>query len=327
MPGKKIAYICGLGPNHIARVLALLPRDFEVVGVDGRLAEAEITQRASDSDFILVEACNLPETVINESKNLKFIHSFHQGFDMIPIEAARKRGIPVSNVGGTNAAVVAEHAVALILALSRRLPGMIETAKNISSKYNENRAEFYSTSHQLAGKRVGIVGLGNIGRKAARMLSGFDTDLVYYDAFDVPGELLQGLKITRLSLPELLKTSDIVTLHVPLMDSTNKLINRETLSLMKRSAILINTCRGPVVDEKALIQALQDGIISGAGLDVLEKEPTQPDNPLVSMNNVIVTPHTAGFVSEIFEDRVRLVMDNVLRVSRGEKPKNVVNKV
>ena len=326
-PSNKIAYVCGLGPKHIARVMALIPKDFEVIGIDGSLSSNEIFSKASDCDYILLEGCRLPEQVINQCKNLRFIHCFHQGYDMIPIEAAKNRGIPVSNVGGTNASVVAEQAVALMLAVSRRLPGMIETARNVSGKYDENRAEFYSTCHQLTGKRVGIIGLGNIGRKAAWMVSGFDTDLVYYDTSEVSSELLGSLKISRLSLPELLKTSDIVSLHVPLIESTRKIINWDTLNLMKRSAILINTCRGPVVDEQALIRALQKGIIAGAGLDVLEKEPAQPDNPLLHMNNVIVTPHVAGFVAEIFEDRVKVVIDNVKRVARGEKPLNVVNKV
>jgi phosphoglycerate dehydrogenase-like enzyme len=178
--------------------------------------------------------------------------------------------------------------------------------------------------HEITGKTVGIIGFGNIGRQVARKLSGWDVELLYYDVIEpMPGrELENGARYT--ARDELLKLSDIVTLHVPLNRATRGMISDREFSLMKKSAVLINACRGPVVDEKALLRALQQDRIAGAGLDVLEQEPTDPNNPLLKMPNVIATPHWAGGTEEGSERAFGFAIANCVRLAEGRPLLSVV---
>ena len=178
--------------------------------------------------------------------------------------------------------------------------------------------------HTLEEKTVGIVGLGRIGRAVAKRLHGWECEIVYTDVVDIPKEVEQQLHASRLPLDELLAASDVVTLHIPLERTTYHMIGERELGLMKKTAILINACRGPVVDEAALIKALQDGRIAGASLDVLEEEPARPDNPLLSMKNVIVTPHSASRAIESMLTSTKFAIENVSRLARGEEPESLV---
>jgi len=178
--------------------------------------------------------------------------------------------------------------------------------------------------YELGGKTVGIVGLGNIGKKVARRVSAFDARVQYYDIARLTEHEEDALGLRFVLFDELLRTSDIVTLHVPLDDSTRHLIGRRELALMKPTAILINTCRGPVVDEDALHAALSQGKIVGAGLDVMVEEPPKPNHPLFSLPNVTLTPHSAGPTWENWTARFRNGFDNIQRVAGGGKPRWVV---
>ena len=178
-------------------------------------------------------------------------------------------------------------------------------------------------SHELFGASVGIVGAGRIGSTVAGMLRGFETTTLYTDK--ICSEKAEGYGATRVELDELLERSDIVTLHTPLDNSTRAMISERELRLMKNTAVLINTCRGPVVDEIALHQALEDGEIWGAGLDVFEQEPVDPNNPLLNLDNVVAAPHIAGKSYESYPRRVRFAFENMLRVWNGGTPESIVN--
>jgi phosphoglycerate dehydrogenase-like enzyme len=174
--------------------------------------------------------------------------------------------------------------------------------------------------YELAGRTVGVVGLGNIGKKVARRAAAFDARVQYYDILRLTEAEEDALGVRFVLLAELLRTSDIVTLHVPLTDATRGMIGARELGLMKRSAILVNTCRGPVVDEPALIKALRDRQIAGAGLDVLVDEPPARDHALFTLPNVTLTPHSAGPTWENWVARFRNGFDNIERVAAGRRP-------
>jgi phosphoglycerate dehydrogenase-like enzyme len=216
---------------------------------------------------------------------------------------------------------VAEHAVMLILATLKKLAwqhkNCVEGKWRVGD-FAENR--FY----ELEGKTVGIVGLGNIGKKVARRLHGFDVDLVYYDIIRLAEHEEDALGVRFVLLDELLKRSDVVTLHVPLSAQTKDMISERQLGLMKPTAILVNTCRGPVVDEMALHKALITKKIAGAGLDVMTDEPPSKDNPLLNVENITITPHTAGPTWENWAKAFRNAFDNILRVHAGRKPMWVI---
>ena len=323
----KIVYISGLGITHMKNVLEHAPRNFDIEIVEKDIDENEIVAKVKTSDFILLEASGLSERVLTESPHVKLIQVFHQGFDRIPLDMAAKRGIPVSNIGGTNAAAVAEHTIMLMLAVLRRLPFAVNLLLGTREDFLKNRGNLFIFCHELAAKTVGIVGLGNIGKKVAKILHGFDVDVIYYDTVAIPHKTIDKLQIRKVEFDKLLEESDIVTLHAPLNEYTRGIINQDSFNKMKTSAILINTSRGALVDEKALIQALKKGKIAGAGLDVLEQEPAAPDNPLLHMENVVVTPHIAGFVYEDFGRRIEVAWGNFSRVWKGEDPINIVNKL
>jgi phosphoglycerate dehydrogenase-like enzyme len=175
---------------------------------------------------------------------------------------------------------------------------------------------------EVAGKTLGLVGAGNIGRKVARRLAAFECSVVYYDVVPAP-DIEKDLGARRVSLDELLREADIITLHLPLMRETRGLIGRQQLGMMKPTTVLLNTSRGEIVDEGALIEALREGRIAGAGLDVFGKEPIAPDNPLLQLDNVVLSPHTAGHAYEGWFRRSRFAWENIQRVAAGQAPLSV----
>jgi glyoxylate reductase/D-3-phosphoglycerate dehydrogenase len=209
---------------------------------------------------------------------------------------------------------VAEHTLMLMLSVYKRLAWQhnnVVAGKWRVGDLGEQRV------YELAGKTVGIVGLGTIGKKVVRRLAGFDVRVQYYDIVRLTEDGEDALGVHFALLPELLRTSDVVSLHVPLNDATRNMMSTREFNMMKDSAILINTCRGPVVDEKALHQALTTGKIAGAGLDVLVEEPPQPQHPLFRLDNVVITPHMAGPTWENWAKAFRNGFDNIQRVAAG----------
>ena len=248
---------------------------------------------------------------------LRLVQLLSAGYDRIDIEAARRAGVPVCNNGGANSTAVAEHAILLMLAVSRRLTW--QHANVSAGRWRGNNSSELKL-FEMSGKTLGIVGLGTIGRKVARLARAFGMNVQYYDVTRLSEEHAEQIGVRFTLLEELLKSSDIVSLHVPLLAATKHMIGAEQLKTMKPSAFLVNTCRGPVVDEPALTEALSNGTIAGAGLDVFDQEPPQPNNPILTLPNVVLTAHFAGPTWDTQFTRFRNAFDNCQRVLRGDKP-------
>nr|WP_314072377.1 2-hydroxyacid dehydrogenase [uncultured Roseococcus sp.] len=248
---------------------------------------------------------------------LKLLQLLSAGYDTVDIEAARGAGIPVCNNGGANSTAVSEHAVMLMMAVCRRLVWQHESV--VSGRWRGNDPG--STKlFELRDKVLGLVGLGAIGKKVARLANAFGMRVQYYDIRRVSEAEEDALHVRFRLLNEILRSSDLVSLHVPLTPASKHMIGAEELALMKPTAYLVNTSRGPVIDEKALIAALEGGVIAGAGLDVFDQEPPPADNPLFRLKNVVLTPHYAGPTWDNQQARFRNAFDNCQRVARGEKP-------
>jgi phosphoglycerate dehydrogenase-like enzyme len=262
----------------------------------------------------------MPDAFYRAAPRLRLVQLLSAGYDDVDLDAARRAKVPVSNNGGANAISVAEHTMMLMLAVSRRV---IWQHRNVSGgRWRGNGPA--PRMYELNDKTLGIVGLGTIGKKVARLARAFGMRVAYYDIVRLSEDAEDALGVRFRLLRELLASSDVVSLHVPLNDSTRHLIGAAELALMKPEAILVNTCRGPVVDEAALHRALSAGKLLGAGLDVFDQEPPPPDNPLLKLDNVLLTAHFAGPTWDNHVARFRNAFDNVQRVHRGEPPLWVV---
>ena len=295
------------------------PSDYDLHICTPETPLAEAQRLAGDADFILSFGHGVTKEILSAAKRAKLVQLCSAGYDGVDLELAGELGIPVANNGGANAVPVAEFAMTLILACNRWLPMAHEDTR--ADSWMRPLLDGYS-SHELFGKTVGIVGAGRIGSTLARLLRGFETETLYYDV--VSSAKAEEYGALRVDLDTLLMESDIVSLHTSLNASSQRLIGERELSLMKPTSLLVNTCRGPVVDEVALIEALRDKRIRGAGLDVFEIEPIASDNPLLTMDNVVVAPHVAGKSSESYPRRVEFAFSNMARVWRGEPPESVV---
>jgi len=309
-----------LTPQQLPAIMdlarALLPPGMELIVVDP--SKPEFYDVAGDADYYLGSPRHgIGNEFFRATPRLKLVQLTSAGYDRVDIEAARKAKVPVANNGGANSIAVAEHAVMLMLAVLKRL--VYHHLNVVSGTWRA--ADFASIrTYEVEGKRLGIVGLGNIGKKVARRVHGFDMDVVYHDVLRLSEDQEDALGVRFALLDELLRTSDVVTLHVPLNDVTRGMISTRELGLMKKSAILVNTCRGPVVDENALHQALTAGTIAGAGLDVMVEEPPKKNHPLFSLPNVTLTPHSAGPTWDNWARAYRNGYDNIQRMEAGRAP-------
>lgn len=261
--------------------------------------------------------------VFDAVPSAKIFANYAVGFNNIDTVEAEKRGITVTNTPGALTNSVAEHAVALLLALSTRI---VEGDMYVRAGSYKGWDPMLLLGIELSGKTLGILGAGRIGFRMAHILSrGFEMKVVYYD-IKRNEEFEKDYGAVFCSTPEeLLKVSDVVSIHVPLLDSTKHLMNTERLSMMKKSAFLINTSRGPVVDEKALVDALRNGVIAGAGLDVFENEPQLAEG-LKDLKNVVLTPHTASATVLARDEMSQLAAQNIIDFLEGGVPKNKVTK-
>jgi glyoxylate reductase len=252
---------------------------------------------------------------------LKAVCNVAVGFDNIDVPAATKRGVLVTNTPAVLTEATADLAMTLILAVTRRIG---EGERLIRAREPWSWHMFMLLGTGLQGKTLGVVGMGAIGQSLARRAKAFGMDVVYSDARQAPPEVEEELGARRVELDELLRTADVVSIHAPLMDETRHLINADTLALMKESAYLVNSARGPIVDEAALVDALRDGKIAGAGLDVYENEPkTHPG--LVELDNVVLLPHLGSATIETRTAMGVLAAENAVLALRGERPKTPVN--
>ena len=301
-------------PDAATAAQEITPSGFELAVVAAH--SQEYKDALKDSSYLVGFVDSLVDDELFETgPNLKLIQLLSAGYDRADIEAARKAGVPIANNGGANSVAVSEHAVLLMLAVSRQL-----VRQHTSVAAGNWRGNETPRVHELRNKTLGIVGLGTIGKKTARLAAAFGMNIIYYDIARLAEHEEDAIGVRFRLLKELLRESDLISLHTPLNDTTRHLIGAEELSLMKESAILVNTARGPVINEAALYDALVEGKILAAGLDVFDQEPPQPNNPLFKLDNVILSAHLAGPTFESNIARVRNAFDNVQRVARGEEP-------
>jgi len=279
-------------------------------------SDQEMIKRAEEAEILIIANQPLSAEVINACSNLKMISVAFTGFDHIAMEACQENDILVANSSGYANQAVSELVFGLTIDLMRKIKDSDEAVRA-----GKTRAGLIG--NELAGKKFGIIGFGAIGQKTARIADAFGCKILVDDHKE--HQLGEELGVEYLPIAELLRKSDIVSLHVPLKDSTVDLIDAEKIALMKKSAILINTARGPVVNSQALAEALNKEQIAGAGIDVFEMEPPIPeDHPLLSAKNTILTPHTAFATEEAFIKRAEIVFANIEKWLAG-KPQNILS--
>lgn len=271
------------------------------VTVYDRTSPSEVRERAKDADILITNKVVIDEGTIEALPNLKYIGVLATGYNVVDIEAARKRGIVVTNIPAYSTMSVAQRVFALLLAVTDRPEHYAIEVSEGQWSSSRNFCFWDTNLVELAGKAFGIVGYGNIGAAVAKIAMAFGMKVMAYTSKD-ESRLPAG--VTKVSLEQLLESSDIISLHCPLTDSTRHMINSHTISRMKDGVILINTGRGPLVDENAVAAALHNGKIYAFCADVLSTEPPSADNPLLSAPNAFITPHTAWATKEA---RIRLM--------------------
>jgi len=299
----------------------LVPHDLKVVFVDPALPIDQRMAVMAECEVLIIDfydALELEIEHVSAMPRLRLLQLTSAGFDKIDVAAIESLGVTVANNSDAISNSVAEHTIMLILMVYKRAAQCIDGARN-GLWQTPAKSGPHGRLYELTGQTVGIVGLGHIGGAVARRLRGFDTNTLYCDVTDF-SELEDELGLTRVSLDELLVRSHVVTVHVPLNAATTALFGVDEFSKMRSDAIFINTCRGAVHDEPALISALQSGKIAAAGLDVTALEPTELDNPLLSMDNALVTPHIAGSSHERDERAMRFSFKNARRVLEKRAP-------
>lgn len=281
-------------------------------------------ERVKDADIIIANKAPMNENTLKDAPNVKLICLFATGFDNVDLAYCKSRGIKVANVVNYSTAAVVQHTLLLALALEEKLIHYDNYVKSGEYGAQDRFSNFDRPFGEFDGKTWGIVGMGNIGRGVAKVAQALGCKVIFYSASGKS----TCTDYERVEFDELLSQSDILSLHCPLSDRTRGLINKEAFSKMKKSAILVNVARGPVVDTQALFEALTQGQIAAAGLDVLEKEPISRDNPLNEIKDstkLIITPHLAWASTEARERLVAEVVKNIQAFLDGED-RNVVNK-
>jgi D-3-phosphoglycerate dehydrogenase len=286
--------------------------------------QEEVARVVANADAVITGPLEVREKAIAGMTRCKIIQALGVGYDRIDLKAAGERGIFVCNVPDYCVNEVADHAIGLMLIANRRMLGLIDAAKR-GMWFTKLPDEVSTPVLALSGKTLGIVGLGRIGTAVAIRAKAFCMRVSFYDPYLRLG-IERSLNINRSdSLESLLENSDVVTIHTPLTDETHHMIREDELKRMKKHALIINTARGAIVDRKALLKALKEKWIAGAALDVIEDEPPDQTEPLLSLDNLIITPHRAYYSEESNVDCRRKAANNVLRVLQGNPPLNIVN--
>ncbi len=298
--------------------------DVEVYeGVDDAIPRELLLEKVADVEGLLpLLTERIDAEVMDAAEGLKVISNYAVGYNNIDVAAATERGIYVTNTPGILTDTTADCAFARLMAVARRIPEADRHVKAGGWVHAWGPRMFVGTD--VHGKTLGIIGLGRIGGAIARRAKGFNMNVIYYDE-DRKRDLERELGVRYSPLKELLTESDYVSLHIPLTSSTRHMIGKRELTMMKETAFLINTSRGPVVDEDALYRALRDGVIAGAGLDVFEREPLSPDNPLKGLDNAVITPHIASASVETRTKMATTAAFNLVSALQGKEPPNLVN--
>lgn len=276
---------------------------------------SELKLRVKDADILVISNMPLKEEVISEAKNLKMISVAFTGVDHVDLDICRKRDILVSNAAGYSTHSVAELAFGLIIALLRNIVPLDKITRDGGTKDNYSQNDLY-------GKTLGVVGTGDIGTKVAELGLAFGCKVIGYNRTE--NENLKELGIKYMKLEEIFKQSDIITIHLPLTNETKGIVNKELLSSMKKNALLINTARGPIVDNEALARVLRDNSIAGAGIDVFDMEPPIPlEYPLLKEERAVLAPHIGFATKEAMERRAVIVFENISKWMEGN-PQNII---
>ncbi len=297
-----------------------------LAGVGGELLVAEtgsaeeITRLAPQADAILTCWAQVPPAALEAAPRCRLVSRYGIGLDNIPIQRATELGILVTNVPDFCSEEVSDHAMALLLTLARQI-----VPQAAASRAGHWQRETGQTIPRLRGQTLGLIGYGNSARALVPKAQGFGLKVLAYTPRLVPGLLANGVEAVE-SLGDLLQQSDYISIHTPLTDATRGLFDESTLRKMKPNAVLINTSRGAIVDETALVRALAEGWIAGAGLDVLVQEPPPADHPLLALPNVIVTPHAAFYSEASIAELQQKAAQNVVDVLLGKLPTHIVNR-
>jgi len=285
-------------------------------------SEESLIGEAEDADALIVRSAKITRRIIEGARKLRAIASLRVGVDNIDVKAATERGVFVINPPGANADSVADHTFALILVLARNL---LRLDSELRCGNWSVRDMMLPYNIELQGKTLGVIGFGAIGRRVSTRAKAFQMKIVAYDPY-IPKERFDAEDVEMVDLETLLSRSDVVTIHIPLTEETYHMISEKELRLMKRTAFLINTSRGGIVDDETLVRALQEGWIAGAGLDVFEREPIPLGSPLLELRNVVVTPHSAALAREARARTMVTLAQDIVRTLSGEAPQNLVNR-
>ncbi|HEV7264262.1 MAG TPA: 2-hydroxyacid dehydrogenase [Falsiroseomonas sp.] len=310
---QKIVMLQPIGAEQESTIRSLLPEGFSVSAIKGRSPD-DVKAGVADADYGVWWDLPITADVVAAAPRMKLLHKWGVGIDNIDIAACRARGIRIARTTGSNAVPVAEATVGLMIAVARR----IVQAHIATIAGGWPKTEVSQRSILVSGKTVGILGLGAIGKGVAKRLRGFDCTILYNNRNRLPEAEERALGVQYRALDAMLAECDILSLNCPLTPETAALINAARLARMKRGALLVNVARGGIVVEADLVEALRSGHLAGAAVDVFDQEPPPPDHPLLHMDNVVCTPHTA---TSSYENSRRTIMHwlgNIVRVHKGE---------
>lgn len=304
-------------------VLSYIPMDeFEVEKMLYTESDVDKIQKLKWAEVVLfAPGRHLSDEILSNASHVKLMQLWSSGYDKFNVAGCTKYGIPVANNGGANACSVAEHALLLMLSVYKWLPDSHRRTVTGQWAGNNHGLDMFL----LNGKKIGIIGFGNIGRQVAKKLQGFEAEVFYYDLIRADKEIEAEYGVRYASFETIIEQSDILTLHLHANDTTAGIISKDVLASMKKSAVLINVSRAQLIDQEALYETLRSRSIAGAGLDVYTKEPTASDDPLLHLPNVVATPHIAGSTYDTYSMVMNRAIKNFRRVVSGEKAQWLVN--
>ncbi len=315
----RVTYMEVVPPDTAEIISSRLPSSLQLSFIEDYSDEAAMSA-LSEADFALVATHPMPARVIKAGRRLRMIQHQGVGYDKTDVKFARSQGVPVALCPEGTVRGVAEHVFLLILTLYKQI-----LMADLSVRRGEWRQfSLRANSFEVAGKKLGIIGFGRIGEAVARRAVSFEAEVYYFDIKRRTNDEEHKLGVAYKPFPELLEVSDIVSLHLPNSPETYHIMDSHAFGLMRTGSILINTARGELVDTQAMRKALQTGQLAGAGLDVFEIEPPDPDDPLLTMHNVVLTPHIAAGTRDALIAKMDACFANMIRVTRGETPWHIV---
>ncbi|KGH71372.1 2-hydroxyacid dehydrogenase family protein [Oenococcus oeni] len=309
-------------PQVANSILQQAGLNVEIFKGDKLITKKELLDKVKDKDFLITSlSTDVDEDVINAAPKLKLIANFGAGFNNIDINSARAKEISVTNTPFVSTTSVAEVTAGLIISLSHRL---VEGDNLMHDQGFNGWSPLFFLGHELSKKTLGIIGMGQIGKALAKRMQAFDMKIVYTQRHHLKEDEEKELHAAFLEKDELIKQSDVISLHLPLTKNTHHLLGAKEFATMKKTSFLINAARGPLIDENALLKSLKEKQLAGAALDVYEHEP-EVDDQFKKMKNVILTPHIGNATIEARNAMAEVVAKNVVSVLNGEKPKYIVN--